>query len=98
MIIFHLSSHMINFSLTRRDTNCYQPHFNMIKGVLHVLTPKAPKLACFVLYIKITNIFLKIYAAYRKLFKELKNSIKIKVGQAFLKLLTQKQHFDCFDS
>ena len=30
MIIFHLSSHVINFSLTWRDTNCYQPHFKMI--------------------------------------------------------------------
>ena len=38
-----------------------------------------------------------IYAAYRKLSKELKNSIKIKVGQAFLELLIQNQHFDCFD-
>ena len=30
-----------------------------IKGVLHLLPQKAPKLACFVLYLKITNIFLK---------------------------------------
>ena len=37
------------------------------------------KLACFVLYLNIINIlFLKmIYASYIKLFKELKNSIKI---------------------
>ena len=27
--------------------------------------------------------------------KEIKNSIKIKVGQAVLELLIQKQHFDC---
>ena len=41
------------------------------KGVLHL--PKAPKLACFVLYLKIINIFLKnkIYAPYSKLSKEL---------------------------
>ena len=37
-----------------------------------------------------------IYASYGKLSKELKNSIKIKVGQAVLKLI-QNQHFDCFD-
>ena len=42
-------------------------------GVLH-LYPK-----CFVLYLKIINIFLKndIYASYGKLPKELKNAIKI---------------------
>ena len=38
-----------------------------------------------------------IYASYSKLFKELKNSIKIKVGQAVLVLLIQTQHCDCFD-
>ena len=38
-----------------------------------------------------------MYASYSKLSKELKSSIKIKVGQAVLKLLIQKQHFDCFD-
>ena len=37
------------------------------------------------------------YASYSKLSKELKNSIKIKVGQAVLELLIQKQHFICFD-
>ena len=67
-------------------------------GVLHLLPQKAPKLACFVLYLKIIIIFLKmIYASYSKLSKELKNSIRIKVGQAVLELLIQKQHFDCFD-
>ena len=30
-----------------------------VKGVLHLLPQKAPKLACFVLYLKIINIFLK---------------------------------------
>ena len=36
------------------------------------------KLACFVLFLKIINTFLKIiYAPYSKLSKELKNSIKI---------------------
>ena len=64
----------------------------MLKGVLHLLLKKkkkkkAPKLACFVLYPKIINIFWKtIYASYRKLSKELKKSIKIKVGQAVLEL------------
>ena len=35
-----------------------------------------------------------IYVSYSKLPKELKNSINIKVGQAVLVLLIQKQHFD----
>ena len=35
------------------------------------------KLACFVLYLKIINTFLKRNASYSKLSKELKNSIKI---------------------
>ena len=30
-----------------------------IKGVLHLLPQKAPKLACFVFYLEIINIFLK---------------------------------------
>ena len=38
-----------------------------------------------------------IYASYSKLSKELKNSIKIKVGQAVLEFLIQTEHFDCFD-
>ena len=38
-----------------------------------------------------------MYASYSKLSKELKNSIKIKVGQTVLELLIQKQHFDWFD-
>ena len=38
-----------------------------------------------------------MYVSYSKLSKELKNSIKIKVGQAVLELLIQNQHFDCFD-
>ena len=38
-----------------------------------------------------------MYASYSKLSKELKNSIKIMVGQAVLELLIQNQHFDCFD-
>ena len=38
-----------------------------------------------------------MYGSYSKLSKELKNSIKIMVGQAVLELLTQTQHFDCFD-
>ena len=69
-----------------------------LRGVLHFLLPKAPKLACFVLYLKIINpFFWKIrYASYSKMSKELKNSLKIKVGQAVLELLI-KQHFVCFD-
>ena len=33
----------------------------------------------------------------KKFSKNLKNSIKIKIGQAVLELLIQNQHFDCFD-
>ena len=65
---------------------------------MHLLPPKAPKLSCFVLYLKIINIFLKmIYASYSKLPKELKNSIKITAGLAVFQILIQKQHCDCFD-
>ena len=70
------------------------------KGVLHLLPQIAPNLACFVLYLKTINIFLKkkyIYASYSKLSKELKKSIKIKVSLVVLELLIQNQHFDCFD-
>ena len=38
-----------------------------------------------------------IHTSYIKLSKELKYSIKIKVGEAVLELLIQKQHFDYFD-
>ena len=31
----------------------------VLKGLLHLLPQKAPKLACFVLYLQITDIFLK---------------------------------------
>ena len=44
-----------------------------------------------------TSLWKIIYASYIKLSKELKNSIKIKVGQAVPELLIQTQHFDCFD-
>ena len=39
----------------------------------------SPKLACFVLYVKIIKIFLKnnIYVSYSKLSKDLQNDIKI---------------------
>ena len=71
---------------------------SIFMGVLHLLPQKAPKLACFVLYLKMINIFRKIiYASYSKLSKELKNSIKIKVGQAVLEFLIQNQHFGYFD-
>ena len=49
------------------------------------------KLACFVLYLKIVNTFLK-NASYSELFKELKNGIEILVGQA-----VQKQQKCCLD-
>ena len=37
------------------------------------------------------------YKSYSKLSKELKNGIKIRVDQAVLELLIQKEHFDCFN-
>ena len=47
---------------------------------------------------KLSTSFWKIiYASYSKLSKELKNIIKIKVGQAVLELLIQKQHFNYLD-
>ena len=70
----------------------------MFKGVLHLLPQKTPKLACFVLYRKIINIFLKNNISILvQIAQGTQNSIKIKVGQAVLELLIQKQHFDCFD-
>ena len=49
------------------------------------------KLECFVLYLKIINTFWKTKCASdRKLSKELKNSIKIKVDQAVPELLIKK--------
>ena len=38
-----------------------------------------------------------MYASYSKLSKKLKNSIKIKEGQAVFELLIQNEHFGCFD-
>ena len=38
-----------------------------------------------------------IHDSYSKLSKELKNSIKIKTGQAVFELLIQNEHFGCFD-
>ena len=41
-------------------TNLIAAHLDAnFKGVLHLLPQKAPKLACFVLYLKVINIFLK---------------------------------------
>ena len=69
-----------------------------IKGVLHLLPPKSSKISMFcALSQNYQHLFEKKYASYSKLSKELKNSIKIKVGQAVLELLIQKQHIDCFD-
>ena len=47
------------------------------------------KLACFVLYLKLSTPFLKkiIYASYSKLSKELKNSTEIYAGLVVLELL-----------
>ena len=44
-----------------------------------VMTMPNKKLACFVLYLKIINTYLKmlLYASYSKLSKELRNGIKI---------------------
>ena len=68
-----------------------------LRGYCTSYPKKAPKLACFALYLEIINIFLKNNTSHSKLSIELKNSIEIKVGQAVLELLIQKQHFDCFN-
>ena len=63
-------------------------------------TPKSSKIS--MLYVlcsvsKLSTSYWKIiYASYSTLFKELKNSIKIKVGQMVFELLIQNQNFDCF--
>ena len=49
---------------------------NSLWGVLHLLPQKAPKI--------LTSVWKIIYASYSKVSKELRNSIKIKVGQRFL--------------
>ena len=66
---------------------------------MHLLPPKSSKISMFcALSQNYQHLFeKKIYASYSKLSKEIKNSIKIKVGQAVLELLTKKQHFDCSD-
>ena len=57
----------------------------MVKGVLYC-TPNL-QLARFVCYLKIVSTFMtKKNVSYNKLSKELKNSIKISVGQAVFKL------------
>ena len=49
------------------------------------------KLACFVLFLKLSTSFCKIiYASYSKLSKELKNGIEILVGPAVIKLWIKK--------
>ena len=61
------------------------------------------KLACFVLYLKIINNFLKNELSYKneckwkKLFKELKNGIEILVGQAIFKLQIKRVKMLCLD-
>ena len=61
--------------------------------------PKSSKISMFcALILRLPLSFWKmIHASYSKLSKELKNSTKIKVGQAVLELLIQKQNFDCFN-
>ena len=49
----------------------------MGRSFLRGTAPPTLKLACFVLCLKIINTFLKNNVSYSKLFKELKNSIKI---------------------
>ena len=57
-----------------------------LRGRLH----PNQKLACFVLYLKVINTFLrKKYASYSKLSKEIKKGIKISVDQATLEILTK---------
>ena len=70
-----------------------------LKGVLHLLPQNAQKLACFVLYLKIINIFFKNDTMHLTVNcpRNSKNNIEIKKCQAVLELLIQVQHFDCFD-
>ena len=51
------------------------------------------------LYLKIVKTFMENNKCilYSKLSKELKNGIKIKVGQVVLELLIKTYYFDCFD-
>ena len=69
-----------------------------IKGILHLLPQKAPKLASssFALFQNYQHRFEKIYASLVNCPRN-SNSIKIKVGQAVLELLIQNQHFGCYD-
>ena len=62
--------------------------FNFVVGkTLRGYCTPNQKLACFVLYLKIINTFLKItYTSYCKLFKALKNGIESLVSQAVFRL------------
>ena len=58
--VFTINQHFLSFffQITLAPSHALQ-HLFAIKGVLHLLPQKAPKLACFVLYLKIIQIFLK---------------------------------------
>ena len=56
VICIGMSDHFSAYVIMNKENTC---KFQTLKGVLHLLPPKAPKLACFVLYLKIINIFLK---------------------------------------
>ena len=95
----------INLYILINHSPCSQLYLSKIIDKLDILrgtappTPKRSKISMFcALSQNYQHLFEKImYASYSKLSKELKNSIKIMVGQAVLELLIQNQHFDCFD-
>ena len=59
--IYNKSRYFFCFESQLKDhLNCLNLNTILfLKGVLHLLPQKAPKLACFVRYLKIINIFLK---------------------------------------
>ena len=99
--LYELSHHkgqwQNNFVIFRRYA-AQNSAISMIIWSLRGYCTSYQKIACFVLYLKISNSFMKkkrkkkkrnMHRSYRKLFKELKNSIEILVGQAAFKLLDQ---------
>ena len=86
------------YSLPLKTRNQSKPSLS-IKGVLHLVPQKAPKISMFcALPQNYQHLFEKIiYASNSKFSNELKNSIKIKVGQVVFELLIQNEHFGCLD-
>ena len=58
-VYFYTHYNYNSLKVTIRDTFQKKLAWHSLKGLLHLLPQKAPKLACFVLYLQITDIFLK---------------------------------------